>query len=258
MTAAYRTRLGNLTAKSVLALIVDEANAEGLGFSGIDRIVTLTEVKLRTVQRVVQVLTEIDLVSRTEAELKGKVRPAFQVNLARLGLDLRAEFAAALAKASRKCLRDTSTRVSGTRKNVSATRQSVSETQPPNPLIGGPFLAPCSAPTPIAPSAEGAGGIEAATDQVCSAVGVSNRRKRRTIRDAVALAAEKGELPPTIALEMIAAIRDQDAAFLDGRLKYKFGLEKLVGQGYWRDRKRWGWDTEALRMRAAASVGSYR
>jgi hypothetical protein len=85
---AYRTRLGNLTAKSVLVLIVDEANAEGLAFVGLDRVATLTEINKRTTLRMIQIFGVIDLVNRTEASLKGKVLPAFQVNLTRLGLDL--------------------------------------------------------------------------------------------------------------------------------------------------------------------------
>ncbi len=84
---AYRTRLGNLTAKSVLVLIVDEANAEGLAFVGLDRVATLTEINKRTTLRMIQVFGAIDLVNRTEATLKGKLMPAFQVNLTRLGLE---------------------------------------------------------------------------------------------------------------------------------------------------------------------------
>lgn len=257
---AYRTRLGNLTAKSVLVLIVDEANAEGLAIVGIDRVASLTEVNQRTALRMMQVFGEIDLVTRTKAVLKGKVRPAYQVNLAKLGLDLRDQFAAAYAQAGGKCLSDTSSSVSATLKTVSATQKSVSATVPPHPLIGVPRLVPLGPPTPIVPSGEGTKAVEAATDQVMSALGISNRRKRAPVRKAIELAAEKGELPATIALEIIAAVRRQADLHARGVLKFQYGLAKFLGDGFWRDENRWGWDNQGIRearMRAEASVGTY-
>jgi hypothetical protein len=95
-------------------------------------------------------------------------------------------------------------------------------------------------------------------DQVCSALGIANRRKRRPVRLAIELAAEKGDLPATIALEMIAAVRDQDRLYLEGALKFKFGLDKFLGMGIWRNRDRWAWDTAALRLQGEARVGTVR
>lgn len=268
---AYRTRLGNLTAKSVLVLIVDEANAEGLAFVGLDRVATLTEIDKRTTMRIVEVFGVIDLVNRTEASLKGKVLPAFQVNLARLGLDLSAPFVRAYRMAQKKCpgcgrsaqfctcLRDTRAGVSETRRSVSETSSSVSETFPPHPLKGGPLVFPFVSPTPQPPQAGASEfnlALERSVDQVCSALGISNRRKRKPVRYAIAMAAEKGELPATIALELIAAVRDQDRLHLEGALKFKHGFEKFIGLGIWRDRDRWLWDTAKLELQAAARVGS--
>lgn len=98
--------------------------------------------------------------------------------------------------------------------------------------------------------------LERAADQVCSALGIANRRKRKPVRQAIALAAEKGDLPATIALAMIAAVRDQDKLHLERRLKFKFGLQKFLGEGIWRDRNRWAWDPAEMRLQAEARVGS--
>jgi hypothetical protein len=261
---AYRTRLGNLTAKSVLVLIVDEANAEGLAFVGLARVATLTEINRRTTLRIVQVFGEIDLVMRTEAILKGKALPAFQVNLAKLGLDLTAEFGAAYRGASRKCLRDMGSGVSETRRSVSETRGSVSETLPPHPLIGRSPLLPFVSSTPVVPASGDVSfhdlAIERGTDQVASALNIAEeqRRKRRLIQSAIRRAAEKGDPPATIALDMIAAVREQDELHLRRQLKFKFGLQKFLGEGIWRDRNRWAWDPAEMRLQAEARVGSQR
>lgn len=261
---AYRTRLGNLTAKSVLVLIVDEANAEGLAFVGLDRVATLTEINKRTALRIVQVFGEIDLVTRTEAWLKGKRMPAFQVNLTKLGLDLCSAFAVAYAGAQRKkgCgkrLSDMGSTVSETRSSVSETAPSVAETFPPHPHIGGPLLFPLRSPTPVVPL-QGTGAtelaIERAVDQVCSALGIANRRKRKLLADVVRLEAEKGDPPATVALSMIAAWNRQ--AQMSHLLHRKFGLVNFFGLGIWKDERRWLWNEELLRQQAQASVGSAR
>ncbi len=139
---AYRTRLGNLPAKSVLVLMVDEANAAGLAILSIDRVVALTEINRRTVLRIIQVFAEMDLAHRAEGFIDGKSRPAFQVNLAKLGMDLRESFSVAYRAASSKCLRDAPESVSETRAGVSETRKGVSETVPPDPHKGVPLLSP--------------------------------------------------------------------------------------------------------------------
>jgi hypothetical protein len=261
---AYRTRLGNPAAKELLALVIDEANADGLAFVGLDRLVFLTELKKRTVFRVLQVFELIGLVSRTEALLKGHLLPAFQVDLEKLGGDLRQPYAVAYSSVQKKPFgqrrSDTRRTVAATRKSVAATSGSVAATLPPHPLIGGPSVVPFLSHTPQPPQAGASvlflDPLDAATDQVCSALGIANRRKRRPVKLAIALAAEKGDLPATIALEMIAAVRDQDKLHLDGALKFKYGLTKFLGEGIWRDRDRWAWDTAELKQQAAARIGS--
>jgi hypothetical protein len=126
------------------------------------------------------------------------------------------------------------------------------------PLYVLPVLDPSwdTHPQPLA--SEGRREVELghAVDQVCSALSIENRRKQPMLLRAIALAAEKGELPATIALDMIAAVRDQDVEHARGRLKYKFGLKNFIGDGIWRDRNRWAWDVEAMRLQAEARVGS--
>jgi hypothetical protein len=108
---------------------------------------------------------------------------------------------------------------------------------PPNPLAG-----------------EGERVFDLAVDQVCSALAISNRRKRRLLRDVIALEATKGDLPATIALAMIAA---WNAQAVNGRfLRAKFGLARFFGEGIWKDSGRWHWDQEALRDESRARVGS--
>jgi hypothetical protein len=99
--------------------------------------------------------------------------------------------------------------------------------------------------------------IGRAVSQVCSALDIpeNQRRRRSVIAGAVKRACEKGDPAPTVALQMIAAVREQDALFLQGALKFKFGFDKFIGAGIWRSQDRWGWDARWLERRAAASVG---
>lgn len=113
---------------------------------------------------------------------------------------------------------------------------------------------PLARSTPGSRPATGHGSVEAAVDQVCSALAVANERKRKLFRRVIVLEEEKGEPPPTTALAMIAAWRKQEdmSAFLAA----KYGLEKFFGNGIWKRETRWHWNEELLRHRAQASVGS--
>lgn len=76
------------------------------------------------------------------------------------------------------------------------------------------------------------------------------------IAGAVKRACEKGDPAPTVALGMIAAVREQDVLHLRRELKFKFGLQKFFGEGIWRDHNRWAWDPAEMRQQANARVGS--
>jgi hypothetical protein len=76
------------------------------------------------------------------------------------------------------------------------------------------------------------------------------------IAGAVKRACEKGGPEPTVALGMIAAVREQAELHLRRHLKFKCGLQKFIGEGIWRDRIRWAWDPEQMHLQAEARVGS--
>jgi hypothetical protein len=124
------------------------------------------------------------------------------------------------------------------------------------PLFVLPVSDSSADPAPPAPSlprgSERDRELDLATEQLRNALSVENGRVLRMLRRVIALAAEKGEPPATIALAMIAAVREQDAACL----KFKFGLRKFFGEGIWRDKNRWAWDVERARREAEARVGS--
>lgn len=86
--------------------------------------------------------------------------------------------------------------------------------------------------------------VEHAISQVCSALGISNPRKRKLFGRAIELEAEKGEFPPTTALAMIAALRRK--AELSHLLR-PCSLDVFIGLGIWRDEDRWPWDNRAIR-----------
>lgn len=160
---AYMTRLGNVPAKSILALIADQVNVEGLGWPSVDYIVRMTETERRTVLRVLEVFAAIDLVRPAEVMRGTKRVAALQINLAKLGTDLTEEYLGEYARTQGKMLErapngklrmkargrcvsetqaesvsETGVHVSETRASVSETRECVSETFPPDPLNGGP------------------------------------------------------------------------------------------------------------------------
>lgn len=166
---AYATRLGNLTAKSILVLLCDQANDDGMGWPSIASIVKGTEINRRTVQRVVEVFAAIGLIERRKAEVSDRFGrrtvDAIFVNLGMLGTDLTEQFAMEYARSQGKVaerktagrwrLRDalpgvseTEPGVSETYPDVSETKPGVSETYPPDPLLGGPVIDPELDPSP--------------------------------------------------------------------------------------------------------------
>jgi hypothetical protein len=165
-TPAYRTRLGNLAAKSVLILLADSSNPEGYGWPSIAHIVKYVEINKRTVLRVIACFQKIGLLTKVD---RGASKNAgFQLSVEKLGTDLSAEYARAFAAAQqkpipaqyRKSVAETSapsvaetsrsvaetsapsvaetsrTSVAETQPGVAETRTSVAETLPPNPHKG--------------------------------------------------------------------------------------------------------------------------
>ncbi len=168
-TPAYATRLGNLTAKSVLVRICDQANdTDGLGYPSVARIAKDTEINPRTVARMVKVFAAMGLVKLFPMEINDRYGrrevDAIQVDLARLGTDMTEAFARCYAEAQGKVaepagnggwyLRDrkgavseTGEVISETESLVSETEKVISETKPPHPLIGRTIIEPSLEPS---------------------------------------------------------------------------------------------------------------
>jgi hypothetical protein len=160
---AYKTKLGNLPAKSILVLLADMSDPKGYSFPGVDYIADRTEINARTVHRVFQVFVAIELLEKVPL---GKHKsPGLQLNLAMLGQDLRERFAQAYAAAQKQkraaveCLTDTSSDagddVSQTPENVSQTLFDVSQTPPLEPLKGVTVIQPSENRNPVVPCTQG-------------------------------------------------------------------------------------------------------
>lgn len=130
------------------------------------------------------------------------------------------------------------------------------------PGLGNPGAAGGGALLPEAErelrSREVARRLDSATTQVCSGIGLSEPRDWRKVRRQIALAAEKGDEPATIALAMMAAYGRQTSARDRGELTASYGPVKFITLGVWKNEGRWHWDEEVLRKRASASVGTAR
>lgn len=259
---AWMTKLGNSTAKSVLALLGDYANAEGLGFPSIPTICDRTELSLRQVLRIMQVFQEIGLLNKFKVlRPSGKFVQAFQLNMSMLKSDLREPFRVAFERAQgKKSVSETlvekeNASVSETQESVCETSKSVCETLPPHPLIGGTVFEPFlnHPPTPAS-----GGSVDSAVDQVMQACGfaATERKLKHHLRSVIEQECEKGEPEATTALAMIAAWRDYlvDADVM----RFPWGVEKFFGRGYWRNRQAWPYDDAKMERARSASVGMYR
>jgi hypothetical protein len=258
---AYETRFGNLTAKSILVLIADQANADGQAHPSIDFIVRSTEVCKRTVLRVIQIFGELGLVTRFD---RGENHtPGLQLNPALLGTDLREQYARALnAVLGKKCLRDTmemvsetlepvsetQTSVSETQTNVSETQTSVSETFPPHPHIGGPVSVPLLTHITTHAPAAAPSAIGFAAASVMQGCGFVDPALERVLCGVIDQETESGEETPTIARAMIEAW--QKYTNQDDRLRFKWSAPKFFAHGYWKRPKSWPWDAQVLREEA--------
>lgn len=232
------------TEVAVLECLADHANDYGEScFAGIPRIAKLVRRSERMVIRVIQQLEEDGWLSRVVGNGAGNLTQ-YTLNVDKLKgcqdvtLLPRSKKSKRVTPAQQRVTPETQKGDTGDTAYKEGTLfNSKSNSIPPNP-----------------PQAGGGGSIDSAVAQVSSALGITNRRTKRLLRDGIALAAEKGELPPTIALEMIAAWNRQAA---NGPLLHrKFGIKNFFSDGIWRDEDRWLWNEELLRLRAGASAGS--
>jgi hypothetical protein len=278
MRPAYRTRLGNLTAKSVLVLIADQVNAEGFGWPSVDFIVKGTEINKRTVLRVIQIFAEINLLAKIDRGRK--LTPGIQLNVERLGLDLSAEFADRFRAAhdrpnGGKRPTDIGESVPRTQKSVPETLESVPRTVPPHPLNGRPANDPLVThpPTPLQGGAcvepvkpvkvsparadelrgEELAAVERALAAVMQGCGFTSVRLVPVLRKVILQEADKGRIPARSAAAIMAAWKEFNRQ--GERLRFKWAASKFFGEGYWKNSESWPWDAQVLREEMQTNAG---
>ena len=229
------------TEVAVLSCLASHANDDGEScFAGIPRIAKLVRRSERTVQRTIDALEGEGWLIVLRGDGAGNFT-WYEINVEQLK---GCQDVTLLKRSKRVTLAQKRVTLAPRKGDIGAAltlKGNVVETKanrtPPNPL-----------------ASEGAMGLKNAADQVCSALAVTNRRKHKLLRDVIALEAEKGDLPATIALAMIAAWNAQ--AVNSPVLRVKFGMARFFGEGIWKDQRRWHWDEERLRQNGHASVGS--
>jgi len=262
MADVWDSYLEGPTATHVMAVLANSADDDGTNcFPGTRLIARRTRVSERTVSNTIQELEQGGWLWVIQRGLGRGNRTEYRLNVQRLHeqAEKRRE-----EERKKRCNHFTfSAEETGKRKGETGAGKPETGAAKGETDVGPLFVLPVSdssgdPSTPFPLPREGVRELELdrAVDQVCSALGIANRRKRRPIQQAISLAAEKGELPASIALAMIAAVRDQDELHLARQLKFKYGLEKFLGLGIWRDQNRWAWDTAEMRLQAEARVGS--
>lgn len=243
MSDVWRSNIDDATQVAVMICLANFADDDGANcFPGIARIARMTRYSERTVIRVIAQLERDSWITVQHGRGRG-VRSEYQVNVALLKTCQAVTFSQGRKKV-------TLTPV----KHDTGARKHDNDGFPPHPLLGRSIKEPSGEPTPVVPIKMGTS--ESAVDQVCSALAIANPRKRRLIRNVIAMEADKGEPPPTIALALIAAYRRQCDLHVRRCLKFKFGIDKFFGLGHWKDENSWAWDNDEMRMQAEARVGS--
>lgn len=258
------SELGGLTATYVMVVLANSADDDGMNcFPGTRLIAERARVSERTVIRTIKDLADGGWLWVIQRGDGAGHRTEFRLNVKRL--HEQAERVREERKRRKKKGCHGVTLFSGKERVTTGKKKGDNRAQKGDNGVAPLFVLPVNdtsgdpnPPNPLPREGEHELEFERAVDQVCSALGISNRRKRRPVRDAIALAAEKGELPATLALDMIAAVRKQAELHASGLLRYPWGLEKFLGLGIWRDQNRWAWDVERCRLQAEARAGSAR
>lgn len=238
------------TEVAVLSCLASHANEDGQScFAGVPRIAKLVRRSERTVQRTIDALEVAGWLTVRRGDGAGNLTQ-YEINVDMLK---GCQDVTLLSKSKRVTLAQKRVTPAPKKGDIgdlplfegNVVKQKASVT-PPNPLVTEGAEERQSAKREQ---------VEDAISQVCSALGISNPRKRKVIGRAIELEAEKGEQPPSTALAMIAALRRK--AELSGLLR-PCGLDKFLGDGLWLDEDRWYWDKDALRedrRRVEAGVG---
>jgi DNA-binding Lrp family transcriptional regulator len=249
---AWRTKLGNSTAKNVLAFVCDSANgSDGCCFPSDGYIAQMTEISERTVARMIEVFEEIGLIKRFKIKRNGKTIRALEVAIPRLGTDLHAEFEEAYARAQGKagfgpriCRSDSENDVAATQNSVAATEKDVAATVPPHPHKGGTVSEPPlnqtlnPKPKPAGARVPGEPDVSCAVSAAMRGCGLrpGDKPLRAALREVVMRRAAAGQPPELAAAAMVAAWREFTAL---GEERLRFSAMRFFGEGIWLDRAAW-------------------
>jgi hypothetical protein len=249
MGLVWTSTMRDATEVAVLSCLASHANDEGEScFAGIPRIARIVRRSERTVQRTIEDLEKAGWLLVLRGDGAGNfTRYEIVVEQLKGCQDV------TLLRRSKRVTsvqeRVTLAPEKGDIGDSTILKETLEETKanktPPNPPQAGERV--IEIPTPA---------LDRGADQVMCALGLAKPRLRKRIRAVIALEAEKGEPPPTIALDMIAAWREQ--ARLGHLLHRKYGIMNFFELGIWKDKNSWLWNEELLRQRAQASVGSYQ
>jgi len=261
MGLVWTSCMSDPTEVSILSCLASHANEDGEScFAGVPRIAKLVRRSERTVTRTLAALELAGWIEVERGDGAGNLTQ-YTINVDKLK---RCQDVTLLGRSKRV--------TSAPKKGDMVTKKGDIGDNPPHPLLGRNVKANVRANTPPNPplaqgacvaqenpstkAAERESAIERAVDQVMQGLGVTKRRDRLGLRAVIAMEADKGESPPTTALAMMAAWRDQEAAVNRGELTTHFGVMNFFERGVWKNRCRWHWDEKLLRERAQARVGS--
>lgn len=255
MADVWDSAMEGSTAVHVMAVLANSADDDGMNcFPGTRLIARRARVSERTVIRTIQELEAGGYLKVSERGRGAGRFSEYHLNVSRLHEEAEKTRAEDRAK---RChgvtfLRQRRVTLAQQKGDTGARKGDIRDA----PLFVLPVSDPSEDPHPQPLAREGRVEIELghAVDQVCSALAIANRRKRKLLWDVIVLEAEKGDPPATVALRMIQAWRVQAESSMV--LRVKFGLAKFFGEGIWKDQRRWHWDEDLLRRQAEARVGS--
>jgi hypothetical protein len=180
---------------------------------------------------------------------KGDKMPAFSVNKG--GQNARLFFARRGAKGGQK--EDKSRPHTKGRTGTGTQKQKITPPAPPARAGGsvtGSLFPPAERTTAAArgPDPASSAPIEAAIEQCMSGCAWTKRRLREKLRAAIALECDKGAMPATTALAIMAAwkFQTENSSVLRG----KFGAANFIELGIWKDANLLLWDHERIDRKA--------
>lgn len=250
MALVWTSTMTDPTEVAILSCLASHANDDGEScFAGVPRIAKLVRRSERTVIRTLDSLEKAGWLEIERGNGRGSLTH-YRLNVEQL------------KGCQDVTLSKTSKRVTLAQKRVTpATRKGDIDDNPPHPLFGRNVFETKANETPPNPLVtEGGSATSAAIDralaQLANGLAITDKRVKRKLREAIALEADKGESPPTVALAMMAAWREQGKH--SDLLKVNYGPVKFFCLGIWKNQNQWHWDESALRLAREARMGGMR